>query len=127
MSAVRVAIVGGGIGGLTAGLALRSVVAEVDVYEQAPALGEVGAGVALAPGATCSVEVTAIPSRAGTMRATLTVAGTRGETASATLAITATSVTTTTRRTTTTTRPTTTTSALVAITEMTERSVAPRP
>ncbi|MGH8882769.1 MAG: FAD-dependent monooxygenase, partial [Stackebrandtia sp.] len=49
MTSVRVAIVGGGIGGLTVGLALRSVGAEVDVYEQAPALGEVGAGVALAP------------------------------------------------------------------------------
>lgn len=49
MSTVRVAVVGGGIGGLTAALALRSVGADADVYEQAPALGEVGAGVALAP------------------------------------------------------------------------------
>lgn len=45
----RVVVVGGGIGGLTAALALRSAGVEVEVYEQAPALGEVGAGVALAP------------------------------------------------------------------------------
>jgi salicylate hydroxylase len=49
MSSAHVVIVGGGIGGLTAALALRAVGAEVDVYEQAPRLGEVGAGVALAP------------------------------------------------------------------------------
>jgi salicylate hydroxylase len=49
MAPVRVAIVGGGIGGLTAALALRGVGAEADVYEQAPGLGEVGAGVAITP------------------------------------------------------------------------------
>lgn len=40
---------GGGIGGLAAAVALRFVRAQVDVYEQATLLGEVGAGVALAP------------------------------------------------------------------------------
>jgi salicylate hydroxylase len=45
----RVAIVGGGIGGLTAALALRQRDADVHVYEQAPALGEIGAGVFLTP------------------------------------------------------------------------------
>lgn len=49
MGSVRVAVVGAGIGGLAAALALRSVGAEVDVYEQAPELAEVGAGVAIAP------------------------------------------------------------------------------
>lgn len=49
MKPVRVAIVGGGIGGLAAALALRGVGAEADVYEQAPVLGEVGAGVAITP------------------------------------------------------------------------------
>ncbi|MCV7256878.1 FAD-dependent monooxygenase [Mycobacterium hackensackense] len=44
---VRVVIVGGGIGGLAAALALQSPRFEVSVYEQAPELGEVGAGVGL--------------------------------------------------------------------------------
>jgi salicylate hydroxylase len=46
---VRVAIVGGGIGGVAACLALRRRGIDADVYEQAPALKEVGAGVALHP------------------------------------------------------------------------------
>jgi salicylate hydroxylase len=46
---VRVVIVGGGIGGLTAALALHSAGADVGVYEQAAQLGEVGAGVQLFP------------------------------------------------------------------------------
>ncbi|MFH5822888.1 FAD-dependent monooxygenase [Georgenia sp. AZ-5] len=46
---IRVAVVGGGIGGLAAANALRHRDIEVTVHEQAPALGEVGAGVFLAP------------------------------------------------------------------------------
>ena len=46
---MRVVVVGGGIGGLSAGLALRSVGVEVRVYEQAAEIGEVGAGVGLFP------------------------------------------------------------------------------
>ena len=49
MGSVRVVIVGGGIGGLTAALALHSAGADVGVYEQAAQLGEVGAGVQLFP------------------------------------------------------------------------------
>lgn len=64
------------------------------------------ASASLAPDATCAIEVTAIPSRAGSLRGTVTVTGTEGESTSATLAVTATSVTTTTRPSTT-TRPTT--------------------
>ena len=45
----NVAIVGGGIGGLFAANALRTQGLKVDIYEQAPALGEVGAGVYLTP------------------------------------------------------------------------------
>jgi 2-polyprenyl-6-methoxyphenol hydroxylase-like FAD-dependent oxidoreductase len=48
---VRVVIVGGGIGGLAAGLALRRVGFEVMVLEQAPRLEAVGAGIGLAANA----------------------------------------------------------------------------
>jgi len=46
---LRVAIVGGGIGGLAAANALLLRGIDVRIYEQAPALTEVGAGVALQP------------------------------------------------------------------------------
>lgn len=46
---LRAAIVGGGIGGLSAANALVRRGIEVAVYEQAPALGEVGAGVFIFP------------------------------------------------------------------------------
>lgn len=46
---LRVAVVGGGIGGLAAAVALRSRGLDVTVYEQAAQLGEVGAGVQLQP------------------------------------------------------------------------------
>jgi salicylate hydroxylase len=49
MAELRVAIIGGGIGGLSAAVALLSRGAQVQVYEQAPRLDEVGAGVALQP------------------------------------------------------------------------------
>ena len=45
----RVAIVGGGIGGLFAANALIAQGITVSVYEQAPAIGEIGAGVFLTP------------------------------------------------------------------------------
>ena len=45
----KVAIVGGGIGGLFAANALIAQGLEVSVYEQAPELGEVGAGVQITP------------------------------------------------------------------------------
>ena len=48
-AALRVAIVGGGIGGVAAANALLRRGIEVRVYEQASALTEVGAGLALQP------------------------------------------------------------------------------
>jgi salicylate hydroxylase len=44
-----IAIIGGGIGGLTAALALQRAGFAVRVYEQAPQLTEVGAGISLSP------------------------------------------------------------------------------
>jgi salicylate hydroxylase len=49
MQQLRIAIVGAGIGGLTAALALRRAGFEVQIYEQAPQLAEVGAGISLSP------------------------------------------------------------------------------
>jgi salicylate hydroxylase len=49
--AARVAVIGGGIGGLTATHALRRRGFEVTAYEAAPELKEIGAGVALGPNA----------------------------------------------------------------------------
>lgn len=49
MSELRVAIVGGGLGGLSAALALCANGVHAQVYEQAHRLGEVGAGIALYP------------------------------------------------------------------------------
>ena len=46
---LRVAIIGGGIGGVAAANALRRRGIDARVYEKAPALKEVGAGVALHP------------------------------------------------------------------------------
>jgi 2-polyprenyl-6-methoxyphenol hydroxylase-like FAD-dependent oxidoreductase len=48
---VRIAIIGGGIGGLTTALALRELGFEPEVFEQAPALLEVGAAIAIWPNA----------------------------------------------------------------------------
>jgi len=47
-----VTIAGGGLGGLTAALALRQKGIRVTVLEQAPQLGEVGAGIQTAPNAS---------------------------------------------------------------------------
>jgi salicylate hydroxylase len=53
---VKVAIIGGGVGGLTAALALTRKGVEVEVYEQAPALTEVGASLQLGPNAVRLVD-----------------------------------------------------------------------
>jgi salicylate hydroxylase len=51
VSEARVLIVGAGLGGLVAALALLDRGYAVEVYEQAPALGEVGAGLTMSRGA----------------------------------------------------------------------------
>jgi salicylate hydroxylase len=48
----KVAVVGAGLGGLTAAIALRQRGFDVTVYEQAGALGEIGAGIQLSPNAS---------------------------------------------------------------------------
>lgn len=48
----RVAVVGAGIGGLTLAIALRQLGVQVEVFEQAPELGEIGAAIALSANAT---------------------------------------------------------------------------
>lgn len=48
---MRVLVIGGGIGGLSAGIALRQVGFDVEVFERAPAIREVGAGISLWPNA----------------------------------------------------------------------------
>ena len=52
----NIAIIGGGIGGLTAAVALARKGLAAEVYEQAPALEEVGAGVGLWPNAMTALE-----------------------------------------------------------------------
>jgi salicylate hydroxylase len=49
---MQVAIVGGGIGGLSAALQLLKVGFDVDIYEQAPQLSEIGAGIQISPNAS---------------------------------------------------------------------------
>ena len=53
MSLGRIAVVGAGLGGLTAALAMLRRGFEVTVYEQASALTEVGAGLQLSANGTC--------------------------------------------------------------------------
>jgi len=48
---LRIAVIGAGLGGLAAGVALRQAGFDVDVYEQAPELTEIGGGINLGPNA----------------------------------------------------------------------------
>ncbi len=49
---MRVAIIGGGIGGLSAALQLLRAGIDVHVYEQAPRISEIGAGIQISPNAS---------------------------------------------------------------------------
>lgn len=53
----RIAVIGGGIAGLAAAVALHRRGIEVTVYEQAPALSEIGAGVQMTPNAMNALRV----------------------------------------------------------------------
>src|SRR5215472_6245688 len=48
---LKIAVIGGGIGGLTAALSLSRAGFEVDVYEQAPELTQIGSGINMGPNA----------------------------------------------------------------------------
>src|SRR5690348_12397033 len=48
---LRIAIIGAGLGGLTAAVAMHQAGFDVDVYEQAPELTEVGGGINMGPNA----------------------------------------------------------------------------
>ena len=52
MTTLSVAIAGGGVGGLTAAIALAMQGYHVDVFEQSSTFGEIGAGVQLSPNST---------------------------------------------------------------------------
>ncbi len=51
MRPLRILVIGAGLGGLTAASCLRRAGFEVEIFEQAPVLGEVGAGIQLGPNA----------------------------------------------------------------------------
>ena len=49
---MKVAVIGGGIGGLSAALHLLQAGIDVQVYEQSPRIGEIGAGIQISPNAS---------------------------------------------------------------------------
>ncbi|HUB15049.1 MAG TPA: FAD-dependent monooxygenase [Acetobacteraceae bacterium] len=51
MSGLKIAVIGSGIGGLTAAVSLRQAGFDVDVYEQAPELTTIGGGINMGPNA----------------------------------------------------------------------------
>ena len=61
--ALRIAVIGGGIGGLAAARALLMRGMEVTVYEQAPCLSEFGGGVVLTPNALTALRALGLEAR----------------------------------------------------------------
>lgn len=56
MHAKKIIIVGGGIGGLAAAMALTKQGVEIELLEQAPEIGEIGAGIQLGPNAYAALD-----------------------------------------------------------------------
>lgn len=52
----KIAIIGGGIGGLVAAIALKATGFNPKIYERAPEFGEVGAGISISPNAALGLE-----------------------------------------------------------------------
>ena len=75
--APRIAIIGGGIAGLTAAVALARNGLAADVYEQAPALEEAGAGVGLWPNAMAALEPIGLAEKAARLAVTVARQGVR--------------------------------------------------
>ena len=73
----NVAIVGGGIGGLVAALALIRRGIDVDVYEQAPELRELGAGVQISANGRTWRTVATVKSRSARLTDTVSFSATR--------------------------------------------------
>jgi 2-polyprenyl-6-methoxyphenol hydroxylase-like FAD-dependent oxidoreductase len=73
----KIAIIGGGIGGLTAAVALARKGVAAEVYEQAPALEEVGAGVGLWPNALRALEPLGLSGKVARLSVTVTRQGLR--------------------------------------------------
>jgi 2-polyprenyl-6-methoxyphenol hydroxylase-like FAD-dependent oxidoreductase len=67
----KIAIIGGGIGGLAAAVALARKGLAAEVYEQAPALEEVGAGVGLWPNALTALAPIGLAGKVGQLAVTL--------------------------------------------------------
>src|SRR5579872_7184852 len=63
MKATRIAIIGGGIGGLSSALALQHFGFRVRIFEQARELREVGAGVVITPNAMHALDVLGVGER----------------------------------------------------------------
>ncbi len=71
----KIAIIGGGIGGLTAAVALARRGLAAKVYEQAPALEEVGAGVGLWPNAMAAFEPIGLSGKVAQLAVTISRQG----------------------------------------------------
>jgi len=63
-SSCRVAIVGGGLAGLAAAQALRTFGMKTEVFEAAPALGEIGAAVNASPQAVKALQAIGVGAKA---------------------------------------------------------------